>query len=163
MDLHYFPCNLVDYCLPLLSSRAFPISQMAILAKRCSINREFARSSLGRLPASFGGLLGFLLAALEILRLLFGRSEESAESRLGAPLGATEMRGPLGPSPLSARSAVARPPGAESAKCFTFALPPIGCHAKCLTFAFPPIGCHAKCVTFALPNRLPADVLLSRP
>ena len=88
---------------------------MAILAKRCRINRESAFSSSGRLPASFGGLLGFLLAVFEILRLLLGRSEESAESRLGAPLGATEMRGPLGPSPLSARSAVARPPGAESA------------------------------------------------
>ena len=48
--------------------------------------------------------MGFLLAAFEILRLLLGRPEESAESRLGAPLGATEMRGPLGPSPLSART-----------------------------------------------------------
>ena len=45
---------------------------------------------------------------------LLGRPEESAEIRLGALLGDTEMRGPLGPSPLSARSAVARPPGAES-------------------------------------------------
>ena len=96
---------------------------MAILAKRCSINREFARSSLGRLPASFGGLLGFLLVGFEVLRVLFGRSEQSAESRLGllwvlprceAPWGRVRcrrgapLRGPLGPSPLSARSALVK-------------------------------------------------------
>ena len=59
--------------------------------------------------------MGFLLAAFEKLRLLLGRPVESAEPRLGTLLGATEMRGFLGPSPLSARSAVAKPPGAESA------------------------------------------------
>ena len=141
LDLHYFPSTLVDYYLPLLSSRAFPSSQMAILAKRCSINREFARSSLGRLPASFGGFLGFLLVGFEIHRVPFGRSEESAESRLGLLWVLPRCEAPWGRGPL----------GPRSAKCFTFILPPIGCHAKCHTFALPPIECHAKCLSFVLP------------
>ena len=77
------PSNLVDCYLPRLTSSVFPTSQLAILAERCCIHRESAFSSSGRLPASLGGLLGFLLAAFEILRLLLGRPEGSAESRMG--------------------------------------------------------------------------------
>ena len=84
MDLHYLLYDLADYYLPRLTSRAPPPSQMAILAERCCIHRESAASSSRRLPASFGGPLGFLLAAFEILRLLLGRPEESAESRMGS-------------------------------------------------------------------------------
>ena len=83
MDMHYLQSNLVDYYSPLLSSRASPTSQLAILAKRCCIHREATCSCSGRLPASFGGLLGFLLAASEMLRFLLGRPEEGAESRMG--------------------------------------------------------------------------------
>ena len=63
--------------------QGLPTSEMAILAKSCCRNRDSAVSSSGRLPAPFQGLWACLRAALKKPRLLFGLSEESAESSLG--------------------------------------------------------------------------------
>ena len=69
--------------MPRLTSRVLPTSEMAILAKKCCRNRDPAVSSSGRLAAPFGGVWACLRAVFLKPRLLFGLSEESAESRLG--------------------------------------------------------------------------------
>ena len=83
MDLQYFLYDLGDSYVSSVTSRVLPTSEMAILAKRCCRNRDSAVSSSGRLAAPFGGVWACLRAALKKPRLLFGLSEESAESRLG--------------------------------------------------------------------------------
>ena len=57
---------------------------MAILGERCCIHREFVFHLQDAFRLHAEALLGFLLAAFEILWLLLGRPEESAESRMGS-------------------------------------------------------------------------------
>ena len=84
MLLQYLSYDLADSYVPSVTSRALPTSQIAILTQKSCKYRASAVSSSRRLPTSFGGLLGFLGAAFVKPRLLLGRPQESAESRLGS-------------------------------------------------------------------------------
>ena len=83
MDSQYISSTLGDPYVPSVTSRALPTSKRAILLERGSNNRDSTVSSSMRLPTSIGGLWGLLGKHFGIPGLLLGRSQESAESRLG--------------------------------------------------------------------------------
>ena len=107
--MHYLSYDLVVSYVPRLTSRARSTSQMAILVKRCCINRDSAPSSSRRLPRSFGGLWGFLRTAFCLPGLLLGRPQKAPKPSKSTP----KRCWPLGRLPL----------GLSLASCFRFLLP----------------------------------------
>ena len=84
MDLQYLPYDLGNCYVPSITSRALPTSKKAILLERGSKHRHSAVSSSIRLATSIGGLWGLLGKHFCNPRILLGRPQESAESRLGS-------------------------------------------------------------------------------